>query len=297
VTFHYGEERVVVPVKPHDGVDALYAPRRTVLDPVLVAAARAAGAEVRHGVHLRALARDASGRVRGAVLDDGTVACDLLIGADGLRSTVAGLVGAEPYLLGRHAAASIYGHFELPVEGYHWHFRPGASAGEIPTNDGATCVSVTVPPERLAEGFHALLAEAAPELADRVAGARLVGRIRGFAGSPATLRRAAGDGWALVGDAGLFRDPITSHGITDALRDAELLARAVVAGDLPSYQAERDRVALGVIEATDAIASFSWDVPAVKLLHRRFNDAMKPGVAALAALDDAPLGASAGQAA
>ena len=39
-----------------------------------------------------------------------------------------------------------------------------------------------------------------------------------------------GPGWALVGDAGWWKDPLSTHGITDALRDAELLAGAVVAG-------------------------------------------------------------------
>ena len=38
------------------------------------------------------------------------------------------------------------------------------------------------------------------------------------------VREAAGPGWALVGDASEHRDPITGHGITDAFRDAELLA-------------------------------------------------------------------------
>ena len=54
--------------------------------------------------------------------------------------------------------------------------------------------------------------------------------MRGFGGHPGFLKRSTGDGWALVGDAGYFKDPLTAHGITDALRDAELLARAIAAG-------------------------------------------------------------------
>jgi flavin-dependent dehydrogenase len=52
-----------------------------------------------------------------------------------------------------------------------------------------------------------------------------------FPGLTGYLREAAGPGWALVGDAGYFKDPITAHGITDALRDAQILARVVTAGD------------------------------------------------------------------
>ena len=96
--FHYGDEVLEVAVKPSHGVDALYAPRRTVLDSVLVDAAQEAGAEVRHGHALVALVRRPSGRVSGAVVLDaeggrGEIAADLVVGADGVGSTVAKLVG------------------------------------------------------------------------------------------------------------------------------------------------------------------------------------------------------------
>jgi 2-polyprenyl-6-methoxyphenol hydroxylase-like FAD-dependent oxidoreductase len=73
----------------------------------------------------------------------------------------------------------------------------------------------------------------------------------------------------LVGDAGYFKDPATAHGITDALRDAELLARAVIAaaaGKVPesdalaAYQAIRDRLSERLFATTEAIASFAWDL-------------------------------------
>ena len=48
-TFHYGSEAIRVAIKSEHGVECLYAPRRTVLDRLLVDAARQAGAEVRHG--------------------------------------------------------------------------------------------------------------------------------------------------------------------------------------------------------------------------------------------------------
>ena len=63
--FDYGTDSATVAIKPTPGVQALYAPRRTVLDPVLVHAAVAAGAQVRFGVDVAGLLRDDSGRVVG----------------------------------------------------------------------------------------------------------------------------------------------------------------------------------------------------------------------------------------
>lgn len=63
--FHYGADTMTVTIKPTLGVEALYGPRRTVLDAVLVDAAVAAGAEVRFGVTVTGLLRDATDRVVG----------------------------------------------------------------------------------------------------------------------------------------------------------------------------------------------------------------------------------------
>ena len=309
-SFHYADEVVAVPIKPRDGVDGLYAPRRTVLDRSLVQAARAAGAEVAFDVAAVGLIRDAGGRVAGAVLaqGDGTltrVQARMVIGADGMRSRVASLAGATVVRAGRHASATVYGYWSgLDVEGYHWHYRQGVSAGAIPTNDGQTCLFVAMPSRRFAEElplglgalYHRVLSEAAPEHADAVSRARLDQKLRPFAGVPGVLRRAWGPGWALVGDAGCFRDPITAHGITDALRDAELLARAVMRGTeaaLAGYEAARDQAALELFELSDAIASFAWDLDRVKELHQAFTRQMAKEVDLLRALDLGDLALSA----
>ena len=309
-TFHYGEEDIPIPIKPRDGIDALYAPRRTVLDPLLVRAAAAAGAEVVHGVAAIDLVRDARGRVAGAVLAgaDGSptrVEADIVIGADGIRSPIARLVGAPVERAGRSATAVVYGHFAgLAQDGYHWYYRPGVSAGAIPTNDGRTCLFVALPPARfldeLPAGVDALyrriLAEAAPEMARAVARARLDSKLRSFPGAPGFLRRAWGPGWALVGDAGYFKDPLTAHGLTDALRDAELLARAIVAGTdgaLAAYQATRDEVSLGLFEVTDRIASFAWDLEQAKRDHHLLARHMMGEAEMLLALDREPTRAEA----
>ena len=289
-TFFYGDESVAVPIAPRDGIDALYAPRRHVLDRLLVDAARVAGADVAYGVRIKELHRSENGRVTGLVLEDDAgiihrVAARVVVGADGMRSTIAGLVGAETYRVGQHASATMYGHWSgLDADGYGWYFMPGISGGAIPTNDGQVCVSVSVPgpaftllfahqPERT---FVDLLSKAAPDLAEQIMRAG-TSHLSGFPGQPGFFRRASGPGWALVGDAGYFKDPLTAHGITDALRDAELLANAIDEGSdgaLADYQELRDASSLDVFEATDAIASFNWNLTTVRPLHEALARAM-----------------------
>ena len=102
------------------------------------------------------------------------------------------------------------------------------------------------------------------------------------------MRQSHGPGWALVGDAGYFKDPITAHGISDALRDAEFLARAVERGSdaaLAAYQSNRDALSRELFEITDAIAGFEWDLESLKPLHKALSVAMNNEVDALLALD------------
>ena len=101
------------------------------------------------------------------------------------------------------------------------------------------------------------------------------------------FRRSAGPGWALVGDAAYFKDPITAHGITDALIDAEYLAHAVEAGTdaaLLAYDATRRQRVQGVFDVTDRIASYTWTLDEVRGLHRALAEEMSREVEALGAL-------------
>jgi 2-polyprenyl-6-methoxyphenol hydroxylase-like FAD-dependent oxidoreductase len=299
--FHYGSELVDVAIKPRDGIDSLLAPRRTVLDAVLADAAVESGVDVVRGVRVRDLVREEEGRVSGVVAEDpsGTqlaLRASLVIGADGRRSLVARQAGAETMRTGRHHTGVIYGYWDgLPQDGYHWYYESGASAGIIPTNDGLTCVFASMPPERfqgvrgdLEAGYLEVLAEAAPEVATAVGGARRVGNLFGFPGVPGFLRRSHGPGWALVGDAGYFKDPLTAHGITDALRDAELLADAVAEDTdeaLAAYQVRRDELSETFFETTDRVASFQWDLPTVQALHLTMTKEMHREVQFLRELD------------
>ena len=290
-TFDYGDEVVSIPIKPRDGVDALFAPRRTVLDPILADAAEAAGAHVVHGVSVTDLIRDARGRVRGAWLAGSDrvafpVEAGLVIGADGVRSKVARLTEAPVERQSRNTTASIYGYWKgLDRTEYRWYFRPGVGAGIIPTNDGDACVFLSVSPGLLAaagrEGLEDLFQDTMgaidPRLASRLEPESRSGGLRAFAGEFGFLKRSWGPGWALVGDAGYFRDPLTAHGITDAFRDAELLAGAVIEGSDPAlerYQAVRDSVATEILDVTDEIASVCWTMDEVKALHHRLSKAM-----------------------
>jgi 2-polyprenyl-6-methoxyphenol hydroxylase-like FAD-dependent oxidoreductase len=303
-SFHFADEEIVISIKPSHGVDALYAPRRTVLDPILVDGALEAGAEVRYGVAVTDVRRDGHGRVIGIEGRDGAgrsvvVDAGIVIGADGLRSTVADRVGAPIEHGGTAGGAVVYGYWSgMESDGYDWAFRSGLAGGLIPTNDGLACVFASGPAARIGRGgqkvLEDVLGRAAPGLAARVAAGRAPRGVRTFAGVTGYLRRAWGPGWALVGDAGSWKDPISAHGLTDALRDAELLARAVVSGGgdeaaegeaLAGYQAVRDRLSLPLLTTSDAIGSYGWSDSEIGPLLLQLSSAMAEEVDAIAGLD------------
>ena len=301
-SFVYGNEPITVPIKPRDGVDALYAPRRTVLDALLADAAQAAGANVVYGPRLADLVRDPHGRVIGVVVEgrDGALhhlESSMVIGADGMRSTMARMVDAVPYRQGRNVCGVVYTFWHgLENRGNRWHYRPKMSAGAIPTNSGDSLVFVATPPDRfhaeiqgdMEAGYLRVLAECAPDLAEEVSASTRSERFRGFPGLPGYMRQSHGPGWALVGDAGYFKDPITAHGITDALRDAELVARAVAQGSdraLAGYQATRDELSRELFDLTESIASLDWTLPDLQAMHKHLSKAMNHEVEALLGLD------------
>ena len=300
-TFSYGEQDVTVPIEPKFGVSALYAPRRALLDRTLVDAAAASGADIRYGVRIDDVTVDGRGRVRGITALEGgarrRIDADVVIGADGLYSTIAQRVGAARVLEGRHAAGVLYSYWAgVPVDGYYWRFHAGSSMGAIPTNDGATCVFASLPAGRFREAvrgdassaYRRLIREASPAFDARLEEGRQLEPVRGFGGHTGFLKRGTGPGWALVGDAGYFKDPLTAHGITDALRDAELLARAIIRGTTAAfadYETTRHDLSRRLFEITDDIASFAWTDSEVQQLHRAFSSEMSREVRALVALE------------
>jgi flavin-dependent dehydrogenase len=158
----------------------------------------------------------------------------------------------------------------------------------IPTNNGETLVFAGVPVERWNEtiasgrfeGFVRTLRETVPALAEAIS-ARPERPLSSFGGRTGYLRQSWGRGWALVGDAGYFKDPLTAHGITDAFRDAELLADAIVEDTplaLAEYQRCRDEWSEGLFEVTDRIASFEWTLDTVGGLLERLSREMADDV-------------------
>ena len=313
-TFHHGDddEPVHISIRPSAGVDALYAPRRHVLDRILVDAAAAAGADVLHETRVTDLLRDASGRVAGVRIlgsgGSGELSARFVVGADGLSSLVARQVEAPLLREGRWASAVRYAYYrDLEASGYEWAFRDGAAAGIIPTNDGLSCVFVATSPTRMRtlrmgrspdESLETLFGLAAPEHKDRLASAGRESRHHGWAGTPGFVRRSWGPGWALVGDAGYFKDQITAHGMTDALRDAELLASALLEAlsgarpepvALDGYQRRRDALSAQLFQVSDEIAAYDWDSTQVQPLLRRVSAAMIDEVELLESLPADPL--------
>jgi 2-polyprenyl-6-methoxyphenol hydroxylase-like FAD-dependent oxidoreductase len=280
VSFHIGDTVIRKDIKSVGGVDHLVAPRRHILDDILLRAAERSGAQVRTGVTVTDVTRDATGRVDGVIGrgPDGAaveLGARFVIGADGLRSRIARAVGARVTDQRHENGACHYTYVaDLDFGGTEFHLGDDGFVGLFPTHCGEANVWVSTPADRAQDlrgtgdrnrAFRRLIREISPAFAERLDAARQTGPVRGFSGMPNFLRQPVGPGWALVGDASYFRDAITGHGMTDAFRDAEHLARtvgAVLAGDVEEagamarYHDRRDEMVSDLFEITCALALF-----------------------------------------
>ena len=263
-----------------------YAPRRTVLDELLVEAASQAGAEVRERFTVESLVFE-DGRVvgvRGHSKGGETVTelARVVIGADGRHSLVADAVEAAEYNEKPQLQVSYYTYWSgLPMSGrFETALRPGLGYAAWPTNDDLTLIIAgrTIDEfdavRRDIEATYLETLEIAPAFAERVRGAkreeRFVGTaVRGY------FRKPFGPGWALVGDAGYNKDFITAQGIHDAFRDAELCAAALdetfsgarsFEEAMGEYQARRDGQVLPMYEFTAELAALAPPSPEMQQL-------------------------------
>ncbi|MHA6618234.1 NAD(P)/FAD-dependent oxidoreductase [Pseudonocardia sp. DLS-67] len=258
-----------------------YAPRRTVLDTVLVEAAVAAGAEVRERFTVSEILVE-DGRVVGVRGQGGggrdvVERARVVVGADGLHSLVARTVRPEQYHEKPRLLCGYYAYWSgLPMGGrFETYDRPGRAFAAWPTNDDLTLVIAGWPYRELAanrtdvEGNYLATIGAVPAFDERVRAARRVSRLAGTA-VPNYFRRPFGSGWALVGDAGYNTDFVTGQGIQDAFRDAERCAAALheaLSGARPfeealrDYQSARDAHVRAMYEFTAGIASLEPPPP------------------------------------
>ena len=250
-------------------VTCMYGLRRTVLDTILMAAAREAGVEVREGVAFEDVIRDGE-RVIGIEGRHGSERvreeARIVIGADGMRSAVAKAVGAELTVDRPKQTCGYYAFYSgLSTPGAGLFAGDRCGLAEVPTNAGLVLVAGWWPMSDfprvkgdIEREFIAAVDAVRPELGVRLRDAHREERFVGSGDLRNFLRKSHGPGWALVGDAGYHKDAITAQGITDAFKSAALLARHLDAGlsdrqpideSTAAYERERD---------ADAMPRFDW---------------------------------------
>ncbi len=218
------------------------APRRDVLDSTLIRHAVERGrVEFQERTYAEGLIEE-NGRIVGAVLrSSGGVSrparARWVVGADGKYSKIAEWVKAETYELVPAQRPGYYGYFHgftsLPDTTVELIFAHDQVGFVFPMRPDEHCLALEVQPEDY-EAFRANPRAAfeqrfgaLPGMAARMEGAQLEGKLQGTRGIENVLRTPCGPGWALTGDAGYLRDPITGTGIEDTLTQSFLLADAL----------------------------------------------------------------------
>jgi 2-polyprenyl-6-methoxyphenol hydroxylase-like FAD-dependent oxidoreductase len=271
---------------PADGVREHYAPRRKVLDKILVDAAVEGRVELREGFRLQEIRWD-SDRVVGISghSTDGTTVTEdarVVVGADGMRSLVAQAVQAPEYNAKPALTCAYYTYWSgVAIEGAELYPRDRWMVIAFPTNDDLVCTFTEWPHEEFhsvrtdIEGAFLDKLELTPALAGRIRSAKREANFVGTAVLPNFFRKPYGPGWALVGDAGFHKDPNMAQGITDAFRDAELLAEAIDEGlserqpfeeALAGYEQQRNTAAMPGYELNLQLASLQPPSPEMQQL-------------------------------
>jgi 2-polyprenyl-6-methoxyphenol hydroxylase-like FAD-dependent oxidoreductase len=278
--FDFGPVTISGTTKPVEGITRAYAPRRTVLDAILVDGARAAGVEVREDYNVDEVLVD-DGTVVGIRSGDREDRARIVIGADGRNSHVAKAVHAVEYNTKPRLQYSFFTYFSgLPTDQLENFIRPDRGFACAPTNDGLTMVVAGWPYAEAqaykadVEGNFFQTLQLAPDFAARVANAKQEMPFLGGA-VPSWFRKPYGEGWALIGDAGYNKDPITAQGITDAFLDAERCTEAIhhwLSEDKPfdevmgAWHQERDAKDMPIYEFTAQLATLELPPPQMQQL-------------------------------
>ncbi|MFD0555614.1 2-polyprenyl-6-methoxyphenol hydroxylase-like FAD-dependent oxidoreductase [Stackebrandtia endophytica] len=275
VTYRLGEVVVSGCAGPIDGIREAYAPRRLILDRILVEAATDSGVEFRDGCTVTAV-DTVDGRVVGVRYREGRreyhATARLIVGADGMRSTVAELVGAKTVIENDRLTCAYYSYWEGVDAHFELYEGDSGWVSTVPTND-AVLVSAYFPQDRFDEvrrdaqpAYLANIEANAPRVARRLVDATRVERLYGTGDQRNFFRQATGPGWVLIGDAGHHKDSLTARGIGDAFQQARMLAERVaevvddrVALDdgLARYAAEREPTFMESYQSTLLVAQSS----------------------------------------
>ncbi|WP_322752223.1 NAD(P)/FAD-dependent oxidoreductase [Frankia sp. Cas3] len=261
-----------------EGLTEVYCPRRTVLDKILVDAAREAGAEVIERFTTTDVLFE-GGRTAGirGLAGDGTekeFRGRFVVGADGSSSTVAAKVNAEFHRVIPAAGFVYYSYYSGLDWGHHNRIRDEQQFATCPTNDGLHMLAVMRKPDRYREfradvegSFQSVFDRVVPELGEDLrARGRREENFRAIRYADNYYRQSHGPGWALVGDAGYHKDPITGWGITDAFKYGEMLADHLHLGlsgersiddAVAEYARRRDEESAGVFQLTVTMASLT----------------------------------------
>jgi flavin-dependent dehydrogenase len=289
ITFDTGPVQLTGIGPAVEGVAETYCPRRTVLDALLVEAAAQAGAELIEGFVVRDVlwSGGRAAGVRGHAARSPaqlSLPAKVIVGADGLHSTMARKVAARAYRSHPPLTAGYYSYWAgISHLGASFHALPSRLILTWPTNNNLTCIYIAWPHQEFRQvrtnieaSFHAAL-KLVPGLHEAVESGRRDQQFAGTGDLPNLYRESVGPGWALAGDAGHHKDPCTGMGISDAFLAAELLADAIHDGltgrqpmdaALAGYQHRRDLLTANGFELTLATARLTAPTARHQALYR-----------------------------
>ncbi len=212
--------------------------RRIVLDDILIRNIKMeSNIDLHEGVRVTGVIRnnDAVTGVRWETANEkGEFTAKVIVGADGVNSFLAKEVNAEAENQEPVNRAMYYAYYEgiKSKEGTaaEFHYNGNTLVYCFPCDSNLTLIAASIPIAQFAsfkrnveDEFNGTI-NSMKALTERFNKAERQGSIRGSGSIPGYLRIPYGNGWALVGDAGMVMDPWSGQGIDQATTHAVLLA-------------------------------------------------------------------------